>query len=202
MKKVKKAKKHSCYIKLILLVIVGAFVFQFWHFVEHFAQVGMWILGFQHAPYMTPIGMWAMDWVGVTFFPNASFANQKYFGFEMLHLLGNAIFMVGIICLSLFVRTKKVIWALAVQGFHVYEHISLTLSAIFIGKSIGISTFFGMAVDPWMMVCYRVWWHFIFNLVPSVLVVLVLMELYKAFKKKKGTHNLVKIVEKLKFKKI
>lgn len=131
---------------------------------------------------MTSFGMWLMHWIG-DLFVSEGMSRRMYLGFEMMHLIGNAIFLIGIIGLSYFIKSKKIAAAFFIQAFHFYEHVSLTASAVFINKSIGISTFFGMVTDPSFALAYRVWWHFIFNLVPTVLVLMAIFGFYQARKK-------------------
>ncbi len=169
----------------VFIIAVSALTFQAVHFSEHFAQVSVWIFGSQEKPYMTPLGMWGMEKVGLIFFPNEPQPRQSKLGFELLHFLGNAIFLFGIAAAYYFIPSKKVKWAYFIEAFHLYEHASLTLSAIFINKPIGLSTFFGMAMGQWALVAYRVWWHFIFNLIPTLLVALAIYGAYKAHRAKK-----------------
>lgn len=172
--------KKSIVITTLLGVTAGALIFQVVHFFEHFAQVFVWIVGDRSKAYMTPWGMWCMEWLGRVLAPNQDAGRQGQIGFEMLHLIGNGIFVVGIFGLFKFVRrSKALIWAAAIETFHLYEHVSLTISAIAIGKAIGFSTFFGLPVDKLTLVGYRVWWHFVFNLIPSVLVAIVLWRAYR-----------------------
>jgi len=164
----------------IILVITVLFLsFQVIHFIEHTVQVTAWIFGSQEKPYMTPLGMLGMNELGILFYPNEEPVRQSKLGFELLHLFGNAIFLLGIFSLLYFIRNKKIIWALLIQAFHFYEHLSLTMSMLFVIKPIGFSTLFGMAMGQWASVAYRIWWHFFFNLIPSVLIALIIYEIYK-----------------------
>ena len=166
-------------LKRIILIVTAVFFFvQIIHFSEHIAQVLAWLFVQQEKPYMTPFGMWCMHTLGMLMFPNVESARQAMLGLEFLHLIGNGIFALGILGLFFFVHTKKVMWALIIEIFHFYEHVSLTFSALFIGKPIGMSTFFGADVSPWLRVSYRVWWHFLFNLIPTVLVSLAICEIW------------------------
>jgi hypothetical protein len=166
-------------INLLLLIVL--LIIQFVHFAEHLFQVSVWIIGYRNRLHMTPLGMWAMEAMGRIFFSTELAPRRGLLGLESLHFLGNGITLIGIIILYYFVRIKKVVWALAIQSFHFYEHISLTFSAIALNKSIGLSTLYGMDVDRNFLIAYRVWWHFIFNLVPTVLVAIVIYGLYKKY---------------------
>ena len=176
-------KKGSIIFWLVLTVTVLFLAFQVVHFIEHGAQITAWTFGYQDKPYMTPVGMWGMEKLGVLFYPNEDSVRQMKLGFELLHLLANLIFLLGIMGLLYFIKSNYVKWAFVIQGFHFYEHLSLTVSMIFINKPVGLSTLFGMAMNQWVSVAYRVWWHFIFNLIPSVLVALVIYAAYKKYKK-------------------
>jgi hypothetical protein len=54
------------------------------------------------------------------------------------------------------------------QGIHGLEHLSLTLS-VWLGakKAIGLSTWFGQLTPGPGATTYRVWWHFIANVMGS-----------------------------------
>jgi len=167
-----------------LIIAVLTLTFQAVHFVEHGAQATAWVFGYQEKAYMTPLGKWAMEKTAAYFFPNEVGERQSKLGFEMLHFLGNSIFLLGIAALYYFARSKKLLWAYAVQLIHVVEHASLTMSAVLMGKPLGISTMFGLPMGAWSLLAYRIWWHFIFNLIPTVLVALVLYEIYTKVRKK------------------
>lgn len=173
---IKRNKKTIFY--TILVITSLTLTFQVFHFIEHFLQVSVWLGGTKGKAYMSPIGMWAMDEIGKLLFPNLEMARQAKLGFEFLHLIGNGIFLVGIVGLFYFIRkSKKLIWAFIIEAFHLYEHISLSLSALYINKSIGFSTLFGLPMSQTFSVGYRVWWHFIFNLIPTVLIILVIINI-------------------------
>ena len=58
--------------------------------------------------------------------------------------------------------------AVAWQGVHVAEHVLLTVTWLMFGKTIGISTFFGLVAAGPFLSSYRVWWHFVINLIVTV----------------------------------
>src|SRR3989338_3714535 len=123
--------------KVIAVIAVLFFLvifLQIIHMAEHFSQILVWIFGERSHPYMTPWGMWAMDRVGQAFFPNEFVTRQKMLGFEMLHLLANALFLLGAVGLYFLLKTRAFKWTALVQGFHVYEHIMLTTTAYFLNK--------------------------------------------------------------------
>ncbi|MCB9806155.1 hypothetical protein H6775_03290 [Candidatus Nomurabacteria bacterium] len=172
-------KKYIEYI--ILFTAGGGLGFQVVHFWEHLMQVFNWIFVQRQYAYMTGLGMSATNYFGNLFFSGYGMSDQTRLGMEVLHLVGNGIFLIGIIAVWYFIKNREILWALIIEALHFCEHISLTFSSIFTGRSIGFSTLYGLATDPQFMVTFRVWWHFILNLVPSVLIVvgIVLFFRYK-----------------------
>lgn len=171
----------------MIMAIVAAFglLFQVGHFAEHAFQFTVWVLGDlsnicgRDTPWMSP---WVTELVrkfGVAVLPAADSARQMMLGMELLHLLGNTIFLASLACLFYCVRSRWVRWALYIEGFHLYEHIMLTTTAYFIGKPIGLSTLFGGASiigTREFAVGYRVTWHFLMNLLPMPFAMIGIME--------------------------
>jgi hypothetical protein len=179
-------KSEKSLFEIILLVITVLFLFfQFIHSLEHIAQAGVWTFGSKDKLYMTSLGMWGMDKVGELFFSNEEPVRKGKLGFELLHLFGNGIFLLGIMGLLYFVKSKKVIWALLIEGFHFFEHLNLTMSMIFFDMPVGFSTLFGVGMTEVAYIAYRVWWHFLFNIIPTILIALVVYEIYMKWKKRK-----------------
>lgn len=95
-------------------------------------------------------------------------------GTELLHLIGNLIFLGGLGALTVtccaagcaFRCLRSLKTALYVQGLHVVEHVALTSTVVLTGQAIGVSTFFGRLGGP-VMTSWRVWFHFLANLVAS-----------------------------------
>jgi hypothetical protein len=170
----------------VLAAVAGlGMAFQVGHFAEHAFQFGVWILGDlssicgRDTPWMSP---WVTDMVrrgGRFAFPTADAPRQMMMGMEVLHLIGNSIFLASLGCLYYCVRSKWIRWALYIEGFHLYEHLMLTVSAYFIGKPIGLSTLFGgagMIGSREFAVGYRVSWHFAMNLLPMPFAMIGMME--------------------------
>jgi hypothetical protein len=159
--------------------------FQVGHFAEHAIQFGVWVLGDlsnicgRETPWMSP---WVTEMVGqagLLLFPTADAPRRMMMGMEVLHLIGNSIFLVSLGCLYFCVRSKWIRWALYIEGFHLYEHLMLTLTAFFVGKPIGLSTLFGgsgIIGSREFAVGYRVTWHFAMNLLPMPFAMIGLME--------------------------
>ncbi len=162
-----------------LATVMAAFAglgmaFQVGHFFEHAAQFAIWIIGDpaicgRDTPWMSPWVTEVVHQAGAAMFPAANRARQMMMGMEILHLIGNSIFLVSLGCLYYCIRSRWIRWALFIEGFHLYEHLMLTATAYFLGKPVGLSTLFGgsTVIGPQeFAVGYRVSWHFAMNLLP------------------------------------
>jgi hypothetical protein len=155
--------------RIITYVAVGGVAFQVAHFVEHLAQLAYWFVHPLEAPWLTPWAAAGRDMLAV--------GGAATTGAELLHLIGNTIFFVALIamCGVLVCKDrsladdqhlkKAVVW----QAVHVGEHVALTATWLLFGKTIGISTLFGLAAGNAVFAStYRVWWHFVVNLIVTV----------------------------------
>jgi hypothetical protein len=173
----------------VIAVVAGlGLAFQVGHFAEHAIQFGVWVLGDlsnicgRDTPWMSP---WVTEMVrraGLWLFPEANAARQMMLGMEVLHLIGNGIFLSSLACLYCCLPSKWVRWALYIEGFHLCEHIALTATAYFVGAPMGLSTLFGYAGTLGgreFAVGYRVSWHFAMNLLPMPFAMYALMEQWR-----------------------
>jgi hypothetical protein len=155
-----------------LAVIIAGVIGQIGHLQEHVAQVGYWLQHSNSKPWMTPWGSALARGFGQVD------TSRPTLGMEILHLTGNFIFLAGLAALMVISRRTRATratgarrWAkmgVWMQGIHGLEHLSLTLSVAFGAKqAIGLSTWFGL-LDPgpglWT---YRIWWHFLANVIGS-----------------------------------
>ena len=190
--------------KGIFVVVVLGVLFQIGHFFEHAFQWGVWLFGDRSKPWMSVVADWLAMTAGQIVYPMPDIctdekgwmAKQMLYGMEVLHLVGNTIFLVTIgLLLAYFASnhtpyykrmgenpTRKqtrhyLKWALAIEGFHLYEHIMLTVTVFTLGKPVGFSTLFGgTAFFPKeYAVGYRVSWHFFMNFIPTIFVMKALM---------------------------
>jgi hypothetical protein len=152
-----------------LTVIVIGVIGQIGHLAEHVAQAVYWI-GHANAPaWMTPWGTGLARGFGQVD------KSKPTLGMEILHLDGNFIFLSGIAAVMVITRRARTTqtrrWGrmgMWMQTIHGMEHISLTLS-VWLGakKAIGLSTWFGLMAAGPGATTYRVWWHFIANVMGS-----------------------------------
>ncbi len=164
-------------IGVIVLGVIG----QIGHFQEHIAQAGYWVGHPNAQPWMTPWGTGLAKGFGQVD------SMKPTLGMEILHLMGNFIFLAGIAGIVVITRralgTKSRKWGkmgVWMQGIHGLEHLTLTLSVWFGAKqAIGLSTWFGL-LDPgpglWT---YRIWWHAIANAIGTTIFAIALYHLWR-----------------------
>lgn len=174
----------------LLSLLIGTYaglglLFQIGHFIEHAVQFVVWCLGDmsqicgRNSPWMSPVATVLVRNLGLALFPAADVPRQMMLGMEVLHLIGNSIFLSSLICLYYCAPTRWTRWAIYIETFHLYEHIMLTASAYFVGKPIGLSTLFGGTFtfgNPEFAVGFRVTWHFLMNLLPMPFAMIGLMK--------------------------
>ncbi|MEV0887790.1 DUF6008 family protein [Streptomyces microflavus] len=179
---------------LVGLGVIG----QIGHFQEHVTQVGYWVANPYSPAWMTPWadsfarGMGQID------------ATKPGLGMEILHLTGNSIFLaglVGIVQITYRVtgQLKAREWAkmgVWMQGIHGIEHIVLTASlALGASRAIGLSTWFGAVDLGPALVTYRVWWHFVANLIGTAILGFAIYHLWKERRAVKDSYGLSEAVD-------
>lgn len=170
------------------VIASSGLLFQLGHFAEHAFQFAVWILGDlsnicgRNTPWMSPWVAELVEYAGTMLFPSADAPRRMMLGMEVLHLVGNSIFLTSLACLYYCVRSRWVRWALYIETFHLYEHVSLTATAYFLGKPVGMSTLFGavnVIGDREFAVGCRVTWHFAMNLLPMPFAMIGVMEQWR-----------------------
>lgn len=162
-------------------VIVIGLLGQIGHLQEHVAQVGYWLAHPNSPAWMTPWGTGLANGYGVVD------TSKPTLGMEILHLTGNFIFLAGLAAVMVITRharaTKTRRWGrmgVWMQGIHGLEHLSLTLS-VWLGadRAIGLSTWFGQVQPGVGLSTYRVWWHFVANVIGSYIFGMALYHLWR-----------------------
>ncbi|MFB7300631.1 DUF6008 family protein [Streptomyces rubiginosohelvolus] len=193
----RRAVKPWLYKVAVGLVGIGV-IGQIGHFQEHVTQAGYWVANPYSPAWMTPWadsfarGMGQID------------ATKPGLGMEILHLTGNFIFLAGLIGIVQITyrvtgQLKARKWArmgVWMQGIHGIEHVVLTASvALGASRAIGLSTWFG-AIDPGpALVTYRVWWHFVANLIGTAILGFAIYHLWKDRRAVKESYGLSEAVE-------
>lgn len=164
-----------------LTVIVIGVVGQIGHLTEHVAQVGYWLQHPNAKAWMTPWGTGLARGFGQVD------TLKPTLGMEILHLTGNFIFLAGLAAIMVITRharrTRTRFWGkmgVWMQGIHGLEHLSLTLSVWFgASQAIGLSTWFGQLTPGPGLTTYRIWWHFIANVLGSIIFGIALYHLWR-----------------------
>lgn len=153
---------------LLRWIIGFALAFQVFHFAEHGLQLGYWFIHPDAAPWLTPWAGAGRDVLAVASDGQAGSGN------ELLHLIGNGVFLVGLLLATRLddsesISRRHLRLAIWVQGLHMVEHVALTATWFITGRSIGLTTGFGL-LPPAGGVggSVRVWSHFLINLVATV----------------------------------
>lgn len=152
----------------VLLAVAAAGIgFQLVHFAEHLLQVAHWVLHPTSHPWLTPWAAAGVDGLA------ALTDGRHSTGMELLHLLGNAIFLAGLVAtLALLGRSRtprRLVVTSWLQAAHLAEHVVLAATAMLAGEAIGVTTAFGaVAAGSPGAVALRVWAHFALNLVVTV----------------------------------
>lgn len=180
---------HGTFINVLAVCVGLGLAFQVGHFIEHAVQFFVWIGGQfdwviatfcgRDVPYMSPPVTGMVRHFGAFLSPAADAPRQMLLGMEVLHLIGNSLFLITIAGAYYLMPSKWIRWAFYIEGFHLLEHLALTVTALYVGKPIGISTLFGMS--PYYFgksgaVGYRVTWHFAMNLLPMPFVMIGMMK--------------------------
>jgi len=181
--------QHESFVTILAALVGLGLAFQTGHFIEHAVQFGVWVGGQfdwvaatfcgRDVPYMSPPVTAMVRVAGAWMLPQADAGRQMMVSMEVLHLIGNFIFLTTIAGAHYLMPSKWTRWALYIEGAHLCEHLALTLSAIYIGKPIGISTLFGDAsyyLGQSGAVGYRVTWHFALNLLPMPFVMIGMLK--------------------------
>jgi len=159
--------------RLLSSAATGGLAFQVVHVVEHFLQLGFWVVRPEDKPWISAWAAGSAD--GLAWFCSLlPSADQPSLGVEALHLTGNVIFL-GALTSWLFALAnsdnkppKSLQWAYRVQTFHVVEHVVLVATLMLVGKASGLSTLFGTASGA-TLVAVRVWYHFLINAIATTL---------------------------------
>lgn len=164
------------------VAVIGVGVIgQIAHVQEHVAQVGIWVAHPNSPPGMTPWGDALARGLGQVD------PSKPSLGMEVLHLTGNFIFLAGLAGIVLVTRhavhTKARRWAVLgtwMQALHGLEHLVLTVSvALGAKQAIGLSTWFGLLQPGPGLWTYRIWWHFLANVLGSVVFAIALYHLWR-----------------------
>ena len=96
--------------KLAIMFVGGSLIFQSFHTLEHLVQLSRWFNSPYSPPYMSPIAKTASSQLESSFASITNIIGVPSLGMELLHLVGNAIFLTGGVVLYLspvFAKLRK-----------------------------------------------------------------------------------------------
>lgn len=162
---------------MVFWLAVVATIVQLYHLLEHFRQLDAWFHDPTGQPWMSGLFMIADRGFALI----AGRGSQPAVGMEIVHLIGNSIFFIGIVAWRRHFANKWVKWAYWLQGFHVIEHIGLTATMLAWSAPLGLSTLYGLAphLGATVATSYRIWWHFTMNLAATSLLLAALAAQYR-----------------------
>lgn len=166
--------------RLALAVTAVGLVGQIGHVQEHVAQVIYWLWHPHEPGWMTPLGdSLARGYGQLT-------GTDPAVGMEVLHLVGNFIFLAGLVGAVLATRhmasSSAHRWArmgVIMQGIHGLEHVALTVTAAAGLPPVGLSTWFGLLDAGPGLWTYRVWWHFLANVIGTIVFTVVVAKFWR-----------------------
>lgn len=151
--------------RVLLGFALAGLAFQAVHALEHVLQLAYWLWHPDEAPWLTPWASSGRDVLAHVAGGSASAGN------ELLHLVGNLIFLAALGALHRWVgaaRPRSLRPAVVAQGLHVGEHVALTATTLTLGHAVGVTTGFGsLSPGTALATAVRVWSHFGLNLVAT-----------------------------------
>lgn len=163
-------------------VIAGG-LFQFFHTLEHVVQLIRWSLSPYSPPYMSPVAKTAAKQLESTFAGFTNITGIPTIGMELLHLVGNAIFLAGGVVLYFAPAFKKIkpyaLYAFLFEAIHLAEHFSLTYFAASKKSAWGSSTLFNLLSGS-QLTTHRILWHFTMNVLALAFYLIAVSKLRSA----------------------
>jgi hypothetical protein len=149
------------------LAVASGVALQGFHSLEHVIQVVFWGRDPYAAPYMSPLAKQAAAGLESIAANTFGFRDFPTLGMELLHLVGNTLFLLGVLALLIGTpfsnRRGAATIAFVFEGTHLLEHIILTSSVLNGSPAWGSSTLFAN-ISGAQLSTHRIWWHFVMNI--------------------------------------
>ncbi len=159
------------------LAVAAGFGLQTFHTFEHIIQVVFWGKNPWAAGFMSPIAKKAAAGLESIAATSLGWNGRPTLGMELLHLVGNSLFLLGIAALLIGApfRAKRAGATLAFtfEGIHLLEHIVLTATTVAGYPAWGNSTLFN-TLSGAQLSTHRIWWHFVMNIAALILFALAI----------------------------
>lgn len=162
--------------QVMIVVAAAGLLFQIIHVLEHAAQTAAWMAHPNQPPWLTPWAATGRDWL--------AHGGDIALGNELLHLVGNLVFLAGLAALAGIVarfgahRPRALTAALWIQGLHLAEHAALTASTAIAGTAVGVTTALGQLPPGPGLWTLRVIAHFTINAAATVAMLCALHDVW------------------------
>lgn len=154
------------------LAVAAGFGLQTFHTFEHVIQVVFWGRNPWAPGYMSPVAKKAAAGLESIAASAMGWTGRSTLGMELLHLVGNTLFLLGIAALLIgkpFASKRHgAILAFSFEGLHLVEHIILTTTTVAGYPAWGNSTLFN-TISGSQLSSHRIWWHFVMNVAALIL---------------------------------
>jgi hypothetical protein len=148
------------------IAVVGGVALQGFHSLEHVVQVVFWGRDPYAAPYMSPLAKQAAAGLESIAANTFGFRGIPTLGMELLHLVGNTLFLLGVLSLLIGIpfsnRRGAATIAFVFEGTHLLEHVVLTSTVLNGSPAWGSSTLFANLSGA-QLSTHRIWWHLVMN---------------------------------------
>lgn len=187
-------------------IAVATLSFQMFHLLEHSFQVYFWAKE-PNDTWLSTVALQTAHGLNqyCSLIMPTGTDRQFKVGLEVLHLLGNTIFLCGIIALGMVMRRgsaseefghtsygtsirKAQFW----ETIHVVEHVVLTFTIVLTGRARGLSSLGGF-VDGAPVLAWRVWFHFILHCISTVYLVRSMWQYWNVYHRVPRTNHLVAV---------
>lgn len=161
-----------------LVAVVGGVGLQTFHSFEHVIQGFFWFRDPLAPGYMSPLAKKAATGLESIAAHTLGVSGRSTLGMELLHLVGNTLFFLGIVALVLGTqfasRRPAAVFALVFEGIHLIEHAALTATTIAGYPAWGSSTLYGNLSGS-QLSTHRIWWHLVMNVAALALTIYALV---------------------------
>jgi hypothetical protein len=159
------------------LAVAAGFGLQSFHSFEHVIQVVFWGKNPYAPGYMSPVAKKAAAGLESIAASTLGWTGRSTLGMELLHLVGNALFLLGIggllIGIPFAAKRHGAMLAFTFEGIHLLEHVILTATTVAGFPAWGNSTLFN-TLSGAQLSSHRIWWHFVMNIAALILFALAI----------------------------
>jgi hypothetical protein len=159
------------------LAVVAGFALQSFHSFEHVIQVVFWGKNPYAPGYMSPVAKKAAAGLESIAASTLGWTGRSTLGMELLHLVGNTLFLLGIAALLIgspfAAKRAGATLAFTFEGLHLLEHVILTATTVAGYPAWGNSTLFN-TISGAQLSSHRIWWHFVMNIAALALFALAI----------------------------